>query len=1098
MKFKSKAERMAHPQARLIPESLWNNPLFFDRDLPDYLISLMQEADESIITAYSQAERFINYYKRKCAWLAIALSHPNLSIQTLQQLGGLPDNTVFSLAAAWGNKVFFETLANDYLIQNQLQDMIAVDNYLVFRVAAENGHLEVLRYLEDKAPAQLQAMIAADNYFAFRFAAQNGHLEVLRYLGEKAPAQLQAMIAADNYFAFRFAAQNGHLEVLRYLGDKAPAQLQAMITVTDYFAFRVAALTGDLEVLRYLEAKAPAQLQAMITVTDYSAFRFAAANGHLEVLRYLEAKAPGQLQAMITADDYFAFRVAAANGHLEVLQYLEAKAPAQLQAMIAAGGYSAFRVAAQNGHLEVLRYLGEKVPAQLQAMITVTDYSAFRFAAENGHLEVLRYLEAKAPGQLQAMIAAGGYFAFRVAAENDHLEVLRYLEAKAPGQLQAMIAAGGYFAFRFAAQNGHLEVLQYLEAKAPAQLQAMIAAGGYFAFRFSAQNGHLEVLRYLEAKAPGQLQAMIAADNYFAFQEAAQNGHPEVLRYLEEQAPDQLQGMITANDYRAFQQAANCNHVTVVNHLLLYPAAFAYAEQHTHEYGETYVIPFVTEKLTALRVQKLEMEQDRPNAVFDMADAEEARLCFYMLRNLIRRNDAGLLDDIRFLLDIPAVKRLAHTAVTPRVPNELVRLAITTGNQAAAEVLLTIPAIRALAEQNDYYRSEARGGWDLRALARDRESSMHALSTGEQKRLQRATDRYQPMIKTAGVHNLMDELRALLETRYRHDPAKITRDDGSELVLPQDWREFKALIPLSPEETEHALKAYYQNKDHTVLRYLSKPNPWMHETASYVEVNDNHTERWSTFEDHQPLIALFFLAAQDSEIRCIDGYTVETRTAHFIDELAHIGRAHNWDKTRVRYDAAGAPILNDEGEPTTEEYDDLEGDRPSCVSGVKRRLFQSVLGHPLLKMLTKEGIDEEIRDFVRLHFKARIDDQNRDSLKIAWDRIIAGDGTDDDKLLLKTLDVSLTQQVDFIGFLVAKYGEQFTSERGFTQQIRLAFQITAQNDSHPLNFGHLNWQQFLEPPTRGPGNACFFATSPQPQSDSLGDTPTMGPSTSNL
>ena len=78
-----------------------------------------------------------------------------------------------------------------------------------------------------------------------------------------------------------------------------------------------------------------------------------------------------------------------------------------------------------------------------------------------------------------------------------------------------------------------------------------------------------------------------------------------------------------------------------------------------------------------------------------------------MLRNLIRRNDATLQDDIRFLLDIPAVKALVHTAVTANQPNELIRLALTTGNQNAAALLLTIPDVRTLAEQNNFYRTEA-------------------------------------------------------------------------------------------------------------------------------------------------------------------------------------------------------------------------------------------------------------------------------------------------------------------------------------------------------------------------------------------------------
>jgi len=66
---------------------------------------------------------------------------------------------------------------------------------------------------------------------------------------------------------------------------------------------------------------------------------------------------------------------------------------------------------------------------------------------------------------------------------------------------------------------------------------------------------------------------------------------------------------------------------------------------------------------------------------------------------------------------------------------------------------------------------------------------------------------------------------------------------------------------------------------------------------------DNPAERWSTFKEYSSLISLLFLAAQDEETAAINGYTVDTRVEHFIDELAHIGRAHNWDNTRIKLGA---------------------------------------------------------------------------------------------------------------------------------------------------------------------------------------------------
>jgi hypothetical protein len=112
--------------------------------------------------------------------------------------------------------------------------------------------------------------------------------------------------------------------------------------------------------------------------------------------------------------------------------------------------------------------------------------------------------------------------------------------------------------------------------------------------------------------------------------------------------------------------------------------------------------------LASLRASRGTFEESNPEAIFDITE-KQATNYFYIIRNLIRRNDEALSDDIRFLLEIPAVKALVHTDVTPGEENELLRLALSVENQNAAEILLTIPAVRALAQQNDYYREEQSG-----------------------------------------------------------------------------------------------------------------------------------------------------------------------------------------------------------------------------------------------------------------------------------------------------------------------------------------------------------------------------------------------------
>lgn len=63
-----------------------------------------------------------------------------------------------------------------------------------------------------------------------------------------------------------------------------------------------------------------------------------------------------------------------------------------------------------------------------------------------------------------------------------------------------------------------------------------------------------------------------------------------------------------------------------------------------------------------------------------------------------------------------------------------------------------------------------------------------------------------------------------------------------------------------------------------------------------------------------------YKAAIDEDVSAIDGYTVDTRFEHFIDELAHIGRAHNWDNARIIMDDIGNPVMVTLRQACVEKY----------------------------------------------------------------------------------------------------------------------------------------------------------------------------------
>ncbi|MCW0218732.1 MAG: hypothetical protein OJI67_10470, partial [Prosthecobacter sp.] len=322
---------------------------------------------------------------------------------------------------------------------------------------------------------------------------------------------------------------------------------------------------------------------------------------------------------------------------------------------------------------------------------------------------------------------------------------------------------------------------------------------------------------------------------------------------------------------------------------------------------------------------------------------------------------AESLDDLRFLLTIPAIATRADLN-----GNELLRLALSTANRGAAEILLTQARVREHAVAHHYYVNDINSALDLQQIANDRESSMRTLTVAEQRRLSRVIAHYQPELERLGTTNIMELLREHLREHYENNPAVITVE-GQAYTLPLNWSDF-AGMPLSPEARQLANQAYYQHPTHTALRWLMRPNPWMAANAPYVQGQPAQGEGYSTFENYSGLISMLWLATSDEEAPGIDGHTCASRIEHFIRELALIGRAHNWDQTRE--------VLLSDGTLSREEYDDLQGDRPSCYSGVNRRLFQAVIGHTLMRPFGYDLLDLELKEFARAHFLRRINRQN--------------------------------------------------------------------------------------------------------------------------
>ena len=158
--------------------------------------------------------------------------------------------------------------------------------------AAENGHLEVLKYLIKSNCPWNQKLGCSLSNLIYELAVKNGHLDVLKYLFEiKRPLNF-------THDLIYVAIDNGHLEILKYL-------LENNFT-THYNKLYVAIIRGHLEIVKYLhENDYP---------WDERACFFAVENGHFELLKYLHKNGCPWDEDVCSAATKF--------GHLEILKYL--------------------------------------------------------------------------------------------------------------------------------------------------------------------------------------------------------------------------------------------------------------------------------------------------------------------------------------------------------------------------------------------------------------------------------------------------------------------------------------------------------------------------------------------------------------------------------------------------------------------------------------------------------------------------------------------------------------------------------------------------------------------------------------------------------
>lgn len=363
------------------------------------------------------------------------------------------------------------------------------------------------------------------------------------------------------------------------------------------------------------------------------------------------------------------------------------------------------------------------------------------------------------------------------------------------------------------------------------ELQEMITADKFKAMRLAIEYNKPTVVNYLnDIMTASTRHALVSSNNFFSeFQKAAELGYPDVVDALislvDQVDPAKVQEMLSYNNFSAFQMATKNERLPVVNRLLNFPSVLEFADEKDVEYGKKHIDYFVTQKVESLRRRASQFLQlSQRDKVFDLSDPEEARLCFYMLRNLIRRYDdlyrynpknpdmITLLSDFDFLLTIPAVETLATKAVKPNGQNQLMELAFRAQNCSFLRRLVAISAVkdevtryrRYYGNKDDINLSELLNV--IGAPVRNMDASTSPVSQHQEKALSRVRSevsqvipgirqqlKNERLLKSATDHPLSDEvtretlIKEVRDFVYQHFDAAIT--DTNRAALKAAWKD---------------------------------------------------------------------------------------------------------------------------------------------------------------------------------------------------------------------------------------------------------------------------------------------------------------------
>lgn len=788
-------------------------------------------------------------------------------------------------------------------------------------------------YLNAIRPETRTAMIQHNSFKVLKTLAAKGENDRLEQLLSYCHVrEKNAFISGDDYQIMHEIAENGDSAMLDLLYAQMSDENKAgLLCALDYEIFRIALEQETSTLFESLWEKARTQFsvheqQDIFLANDAAIFNKALRSKSTLVPFIFSTVTPETKKQLLSSYTDLSM----ANGELLQLLFHEARALQDpktgntiIDGMIAYDNYAAFRYAMIDNHIDIAQIIYDAASSGHQiAMIDMHQEELLSTAKQINLSQTLNFLQAALLSQPSPELSEVGF--------------LKFLWDKlTQEQKNTMFLSDNYELFTHAAAQGNSQALQLLYEKAPAeQKKIMLLSQTDKAFKLAIEKGYDETVAFLWHCVQEQLtfeeaQDFLRSGHCDVLITAVKNNQRSILEMLVAHAtPETLRAFLSENHYASF------THAAAMGSLLCLEFLWVMAQSHDRENPESHLCHDLISGGIYQAFSQAIAHGHRDTTEFIYAHLPP--------------------ETQQFLLSEHYVDFIGQRETDPQ-------------RFAPLEEFFQQNMSQELRAFLELRRAEVPQPGELQKEALNDESSDIPLTPSEQAQLGDAQSFYHDRIGTKQqVQKVIEELRETLITRYLKDPAIVQQPDGSKLVLPLSYEELQTLLSdESLSKNQQAIfEAYYQNKNHTAYRYFLDDNKWLDPYAIHGVVNEKNTKR-TFFKENEDLIALAFVAVTDEKIQGITGATWEDRLDFFISQLSDIARAHNRDRTGVA------------------NYDDLRADNPSCRFGITRRLYQSVLDHPLFIPLI-DLLEAQIVEQMKNHFQKKINPRNHQALLKAW------------------------------------------------------------------------------------------------------------------